>query len=140
MSWTDLPFCSGDWDVNLDTMKATCHGGHSAMWVAICLCIALAAILIWRKKMQAKFTLTFVIAPAPPPPIVAADLTFPGTVGVAEAGSMQVSGGTGTLTVSVDDPTTLPAGVTVDPQGNVAGVPTAAGTFSVPVTVTDQGA
>lgn len=110
------------------------------MWVAICLCIALAAILIWRKKMQAKFTLTFVIAPAPPPPIQAADLTFPGQVGQPEAGSMQVSGGTGTLTVSVDDPTTLPPGVVVDPQGNVSGSPTAPGTFTAVATVTDQGA
>lgn len=139
MNWTDLPFCSGDWDVNLDTMKATCHGGHSAMWVAICFCLAIAAILIWRKKVQAKFTLSFVIAPAPEP-LTLTTTSFSGQVGAPLSGSVGEAGGTPPLALSVDDPSTLPPGVTVDAQGNVAGTPTAPGTFSVPVTVTDSGA
>ncbi len=110
------------------------------LWLAIFLCLGIAAILIWRTKVQANFTLTFVIAPAPPPPIQAADLTFPGTVGTAEAGSMQLSGGTPPYSVAVADPTTLPPGVGIDAQGNVSGTPTQAGTFSVPVVVTDAGA
>ena len=87
--------------------------------------------------MQAKFTLSFPISPAQ---ITAADLTFPGTVGQPEAGGMQLAGGTGPYKVAVDDPTTLPPGVSVDDQGNVSGTPTAPGSFSVPVTVTDSGA
>jgi len=109
------------------------------MWIVIGLLIATAFILIWRQKVQANFVLTFVISPAAPPPIQAADLTFPDTVGVPEAGSMQLSGGTPPYTVTVVDPTTLPPGVTVDAQGNVSGTPTTPGTFSVPVTVTDSG-
>lgn len=143
MNWTDLPLCNGAWDVDLNAGKAHCSQTLN-LWpyplLALLALLALREFISWqqkRRKMQAKFTLSFVISA---PQIQAADLTFPDVVGQPESGNMQLSGGTPPYKVSVDDSTTLPPGVSVDAQGNVSGTPTQAGTFSVPVTVTDSGA
>jgi hypothetical protein len=142
-TWSDLPFCNGAWDVDLrpdNTFQAHCsHPFDVKPYLLTFLALAILAVylLLKRSTMQAKFTVSFPIAPAQ---IQAADLTFPDAVGQPISGSLQLSGGTPPYTVAVADPSTLPPGVSIDAAGNVSGTQTAAGTFSVPVTVTDSGA
>jgi len=89
--------------------------------------------------VQASFTLSFTIT-EPIPPITAGTTSFSGQVGTPLTGNMALSGGTPPYNVAVNDPSTLPPGVTVAADGSVSGTPTQAGTFSVPVGVTDSGA
>lgn len=58
-------------------------------------------------------------------------------VGVASTGNV-ASGGQPPYTVTVTDPSQLPPGVSIGPDGTVSGTPTDAGTFNVPVSVQDS--
>ncbi|MEU4578307.1 hypothetical protein [Nonomuraea sp. NPDC023979] len=64
-------------------------------------------------------------------------LTFPGSAGRPLTGRIQIKGGpSGVLpTVSVTNHDALPHGVTIGPDGNISGVPTAAGVTRVPVRI-----
>ena len=84
--------------------------------------------------MQITATITFNITAAP---LAVTMTTFNDTVGTPATGTLGVTGGTPPYVVAVTDPTKLPPGITIATDGDVSGTPTASGTFSVPVTVTD---
>lgn len=93
-------------------------------------------IKLWRITLaKLNINLTFVINPAD---LAAGQTSFTGQVGQPISGSVAPSGGLPPDTVTVTDTSTLPPGVSVDSAGNVSGVPTAAGTFSVAATLADS--
>ena len=61
----------------------------------------------------------------------------PGTVGIGYSQVLTAAGGIGTLTWSAT-PASLPAGLTLSSGGTLSGTPTAAGSFTIVVTVTDS--
>jgi hypothetical protein len=94
---------------------------------------------IGRLIVQIQATITFTISPAPPPPLQVNNTNPTGQVGVAMTGNLEITGGTPPYSVAVTDPTQLPPGVMIDTGGNFGGVPTAAGSFPVGVSVSDSG-
>jgi hypothetical protein len=80
---------------------------------------------------------TLVIGP-PLLKIITASPLAPGTVGTAYSLTLAATGGTGADTWAVTTGT-LPAGLTLSATGVLSGTPTAAGTTSFTVTVTDSG-
>jgi hypothetical protein len=60
------------------------------------------------------------------------------TVGVPFTVSMSAAGGTAPYTFAVTDGA-LPAGLTLDEDGNITGTPSASGAYDVTITVTDSG-
>ena len=80
-------------------------------------------------------TVTVTIAPAPPLAIITTSLPG-GTQGTSYDGSLQASGGVSSYTWSTSG--TLPAGLFLTAGGGLYGTPTAAGTFTFPVSVTDS--
>ena len=87
------------------------------------------------------FTVNITINPAGPPPLVAAQnpLNLTGTVGQPFTAALlgNVSGGTPPYNLTSQG--TLPAGLSMDGQGNISGTPTAAGTSTLAVSVVDSG-
>ena len=63
-----------------------------------------------------------------------------GTVGTAYSATLQASGGVGALTWSLATGSSLPAGLSLSSAGAISGTPTAAGTTSFTVKLTDQSA
>jgi len=81
--------------------------------------------------------LQIVINPAPAPPAITSDSLPRGIVGVAFSFTLAASGGQGLYTWSLVTGA-LPGGVTLDgTTGQIRGTPTAAGTFTFTVRVTD---
>jgi hypothetical protein len=76
---------------------------------------------------------------SPEPSISTTSLTA-ATVGTAFGATLQASGGAGSLTWSLDSSSTLPAGLSLSSAGVISGTPTAAGTKSFAVKVTDKSA
>jgi hypothetical protein len=72
--------------------------------------------------------------PCPGPPTITTSSLPDGTAGVPYTALVEATGGAGTRTFTA---TGLPAGLNIAPDGTISGTPTAAGTFSVQVTVTD---
>jgi hypothetical protein len=72
-----------------------------------------------------------------PNPAITTTTLANGTVGTAYSSTLAATGGAGTLTWSVASGSTLPAGLSLS-SGNISGTPTAAGTFSFTVQVTDS--
>lgn len=58
-------------------------------------------------------------------------------VGTGYAGAVAVTGGTGPYTFEATDEASLPSGLTLANNGLFTGTPTAAGSFTIPVLVTD---
>lgn len=63
-----------------------------------------------------------------------------GTAGSPYSGFLVASGGTPgqNLTYAASDPSNLPPGIILNPDGTIKGTPTRAGTFSIPVVVTNS--
>lgn len=81
-------------------------------------------------------TVSVTIAPAPETPLSLSAVLPGGTVGQAYSGTSTASGGKPPYTYTS---ATLPAGTSIAPSsGNVTGTPTASGTDSATVTVTDS--
>jgi hypothetical protein len=77
----------------------------------------------------------------PPPLVVTTAGPLPAaTVGSAYAASVAASGGTSPYHWSLPAGSSLPGGLTLNPDGTITGTPTTAGTSSVAVTVTDAAA
>ena len=90
---------------------------------------------------QISFTVNITINPAPQPLAAVADpLNLTGQVGVTFSAALasNVQGGTPPYTLSASG--TPPAGLSIDGSGNISGTPTAAGTSTLSVSVTDSGA
>ena len=88
--------------------------------------------------LKGTFSVTLNVEPAPPPPLAVASPEDLGTVGgPLLTPGLVISGGTPPYTVS-NVQGTLPAGVTINPDGTFAGLPTAAGAFDVTVDVADS--
>ena len=82
-------------------------------------------------------TLTLVIAPAPPPPLLLTTTALPeGQVGVPYDFTCAASGGTPPYSFTA---TGLAPGLTITGNGIISGTPTAVGTDTVVLTVTDSG-
>ena len=77
---------------------------------------------------------TVVVSPSP---VIATSTLAGGTVGAAYSATLQATGGTGTLAWSLASGSSLPAGLTLSAAGGLAGTPTAPGTTSFTVKVTD---
>ncbi|WP_336210824.1 hypothetical protein [Nonomuraea sp. LPB2021202275-12-8] len=94
-----------------------------------------AAIRLCAGRVCAEEQVTFVVLRNVPWSPRA--LTFPGRTGEPLEGRIQIAGGpSGVLpTFSVTDYDTLPAGVSIGPDGNVGGVPTAPGVSRIPVQI-----
>ena len=74
-----------------------------------------------------------------PPPIVFTQSSLPSaTVGAAYSQQVSASGGVGTLRYSLQPGTFLPLGLSMDTAGRVTGTPSAPGTSTVGVCVTDD--
>jgi len=63
-----------------------------------------------------------------------------GGLGVPYSQTLAAIGATGPLTWSLTGTGTLPAGLTLSPQGQIAGTPTALGTYPIQIQVTDTAA
>ena len=90
---------------------------------------------------QISFTVNIVINPAAKPLAVVADpLNLSGQVGVPFSASLasNVAGGTPPYKLNVGG--TPPAGLAVDAAGDISGTPTAEGTTTLSVSVSDSGA
>lgn len=89
--------------------------------------------------MEAKATITIVIAPPPVPPLSIDTSAVPtsGQVGVPFSGQIAIAGGTPPDTLAVDAGA-LPPGLALDEAGLISGVPTQAGTFTFEVDVKDS--
>jgi hypothetical protein len=76
---------------------------------------------------------------AGPPPIVFTQTSLPSaTVGAAYSQQVSASGGVGTLRYSLQLGTFLPQGLSMDAAGRITGTPSAPGTSTVGVCVTDD--
>ena len=82
-------------------------------------------------------TFQVAIAPAPPQPVLVTTTTIPGsTVSTAYTTTLQATGGAGTYVWSLAS-TALPAGLSLNSSGTLAGTPSAAGTFTFTVRASD---
>lgn len=79
------------------------------------------------------------IVVSPEPSITTTTLSS-GAVGTAYNVNLQAGGGAGTMTWSLDSGSSLPAGLSLSSAGVISGTPTAAGTKSFTVKVTDSSA
>jgi tRNA A-37 threonylcarbamoyl transferase component Bud32 len=77
---------------------------------------------------------TFTLTISPPPLTLAGGTLASGQVRVAYSATVTAAGGAGTKTYTA---TGLPTGLSISSAGTISGVPAAAGTFTVSVTVTD---
>ena len=98
--------------------------------------------LIRKKEIlmaKATFTVVLTVEPAVVPLAVKGqeDLGAVGETALKAAG-LEISGGTPPYSVVVQDVTALPPGVTVNPDGTFAGLPTVAGSYTVVVEVADS--
>jgi hypothetical protein len=76
-----------------------------------------------------------------PSPLVIVTTSLPnGQVGQAYSEQLVASGGTAPYVWSLQAGSTLPAGLTLSPSGLISGTPTAAGTDTIVIQVTDSGA
>lgn len=62
----------------------------------------------------------------------------PGQVGIFYFGLAEASGGTPPIAWSIEPGSSLPTGITLDPKGLLAGIPTSTGTFFFDLRVTDS--
>ncbi len=76
---------------------------------------------------------------SPEPAITTTSLTG-GSVGASYTATLQASGGAGTLNWALDSASSLPAGLSLSSAGVISGTPTAAGTKTFSVKVTDASA
>ncbi len=76
--------------------------------------------------------------PAPPPPAIDAATPAHGTAGVAYSTALTATGGTSPLYWGLAAGSTLPAGLTLGLDGTIEGTPTAPGSTTFTVTVTDS--
>ena len=82
-------------------------------------------------------TFNVTIAPAPPPPVLVTTTAIPGgTVSKAYATTLQATGGAGACLWSLASGT-LPAGLSLNSNGTLAGTPSAAGTFTFTARASD---
>jgi hypothetical protein len=87
-------------------------------------------------KANAQFTLT--VTSPPPATLTLTTTTLPSaTVNTAYSATLAATGGTAPYTFSLAANTSLPAGLTLSATGVISGTPTAAGTTSFSVDVTD---
>jgi hypothetical protein len=81
-------------------------------------------------------TLTIASAAAPAgqkPPPADPTLTLSGSANAPISGTLPGSAAAAPSTFTVTDPSQLPPGVSIDPSGNLMGIPTAAGNYTIPV-------
>jgi hypothetical protein len=84
-------------------------------------------------------TVQLTLAVNPPPLAITTTGPLPAaTVGSAYAASLAASGGTSPYTWSLAAGSSLPAGLTLNPDGTITGTPTTAGTVNPTVQVTDS--
>jgi hypothetical protein len=88
--------------------------------------------------MQA--TASFVLTIAAPPLVIVTTSLPNGQVGQAYSAQLEASGGTAPYTWSLQSGSSLPTGLTLSPAGLISGTPTAAGTDTIVIQVTDSGA
>jgi hypothetical protein len=67
------------------------------------------------------------------PPPADPSMTMSGSVNAPVSGTLPGSAAAAPSTFTVTDPTTLPPGVSIDSGGNLMGIPSAAGTYAIPV-------
>jgi hypothetical protein len=127
--WIDLPLCSGPWDVDLNTGKATCGSpSHLVFWAAFCGFLLALFLVFWYLRRKQK-VLAFHIRQLPTPIWSA----FMAIKGIAP-------GAQGTFAETpLPSGTTLPAGVIPQWSANDTGVtltPSADGTSCVAAVAT----
>jgi hypothetical protein len=124
--------CTGDACGTLSNTTTTAATYNAPATVAADLTVSVRATSAADTSKSASST----VVVKPPPSITTTTLSS-GIVGVAYSATLAASGGAGTLTWSVASGS-LPAGLSLSSSGAISGTPTAAGTSTFTVKVTDS--